>query len=117
VAVNYYCEVSHIIDVPRSVFIPKPEVDSVVLKLSVRKEPPVCLLDETVFFACIKAGFGQRRKTLLNSLSGLYDLSKAEISQVLKESGIDPKRRAETLNIFEFAELANKIYKNRGDHK
>ena len=62
-AVQYYCEVEQVISVPKEVFVPRPKVDSAVLKLTIRKETPVDLIDEKAFFACIKAGFGQRRKT------------------------------------------------------
>jgi len=114
VAVNYYCEVERIADVSREVFFPKPNVDSTVLRLDIRKRPPVSVADEKVFFSCVRAGFGQRRKTLLNSLTGLYGFGKPEIAGILDDSGIDPKRRAETLNIFEFSVLANNVQKWRG---
>ncbi|MCL1941915.1 MAG: 16S rRNA (adenine(1518)-N(6)/adenine(1519)-N(6))-dimethyltransferase RsmA [Synergistaceae bacterium] len=107
--INYYCTVSYISDVPRSVFFPKPNVDSAVIQLSVRESPPVALNDETLFFACIKAGFGQRRKMLINSLSGVNGLGRQEIQSALANAGIDHERRAETLSIIEFAALANCI--------
>jgi len=112
-AINYYCAVSYISDVPRGVFVPKPNVDSAIIKLDILKEPPVTLADEKVFFMCIKAGFGQRRKTLLNSLSGSYGLGKPEIQNALERAGINPVRRAETLSIFEFAALANCIHEEK----
>ena len=108
-AVQYYCEVEQVISVPKEVFVPRPKVDSAVLKLTIRKERPVDLIDEKAFFACIKAGFGQRRKTLLNSLTGTYGLSKDEIRIVLENADIDPVRRAETLNMNEFADIANGV--------
>ena len=108
-AVQYYCEVEQVIFVPKEVFVPRPKVDSAVLKLTIRKERPVDLIDEKAFFACIKAGFGQRRKTLLNSLTGTYGLSKDEIRIVLENAGINPVRRAETLNMNEFADIANGV--------
>ncbi len=108
-AVQYYCEVEQVISVPKEVFVPRPKVDSAVLKLTIRKERPVDLIDEKAFFACIKAGFGQRRKTLLNSLTGTYGLSKDEIRIVLENAGINPVRRAETLNMNEFADIANGV--------
>ena len=112
-AINYYGTVSYISDVPRSVFIPKPNVDSAVIRINVREAPPVSLTDEKIFFACIKAGFGQRRKTLLNSLTGLSGLGKQDIMDVLKNAGIDHMRRAETLDIFEFAALADCICRKK----
>ncbi len=109
VAVQYYCEAEQVISVPKEVFVPKPKVDSAVLHLRVRKEKPVALTDEKAFFACIKSGFGKRRKTLLNSLTGVYGLSKEDIGQALSRSGIDGMRRAETLSIEEFASLSNEV--------
>jgi len=109
VAVQYYCEVEQVASVPKEVFVPRPKVDSVVLKLSIRKERPVDLIDEKSFFACIKAGFGQRRKTLLNSLTGVNGLPKEDIKEILEAAGVDPARRAETLDINEFAAIANGV--------
>lgn len=106
-AVQYYCTVEQIAVVPKEVFVPRPKVDSAVLNLHIRKEKPVELIDEKMFFACIKSGFGQRRKTLLNSLTGMAGLSKEEIKGVLSAADIDPVRRAETLSMKEFASIAN----------
>ena len=110
VAVQYYCTVAHVANAPKEVFIPQPKVDSTVIRLDIRRDKPVDLYDEEAFFAVIKAGFGQRRKTLLNSLTGTYGLSKEEILKVMNSVGIDPIRRAETLSIQEFAALANAVY-------
>lgn len=109
VAVQYYCTVKDVAKVPREVFYPQPKVDSTVLRLDVRKERPVELTNENVFFACVKSGFGQRRKTLGNSLAGVCGLSKEEAQAALVEAGIDPVRRAETLSLSEFAEIANTV--------
>ena len=106
-AVQYYCIVEQIASVPKEVFVPSPKVDSAVLNLHIRKEKPVELTDEKMFFACIRSGFGQRRKTLLNSLTGTAGLSKEDIRNILSTAGIDPVRRAETLNMEEFAAIAN----------
>jgi len=109
VAVQYYCTVTHVVNAPKEIFIPQPKVDSTVIRLDIRKESPVQLNSEEAFFAVVKAGFGQRRKTLLNSLTGVYGLSKEEIASVMGAAGIDPVRRAETLSLEEFAALANTI--------
>lgn len=109
VAVQYYCEVEQVASVPKEVFVPRPKVDSAVLKLTIRKERPVDLIDERSFFACIKVGFGQRRKTLLNSLTGVNGLGKEDIKEVLENAGVDAARRAETLDITEFAAIANGV--------
>lgn len=109
VAVQYYCTVEQVASVPKEVFIPRPKVDSAVLRLCIRGKHPVELIDERIFFACIKAGFGQRRKTLLNSLTGVSGLSRDDMKSVLGQADIDPVRRAETLSIEEFAAIANEV--------
>lgn len=107
VAVQYYCTVQQIISAPKEAFVPRPKVDSAVLRLDIRKEHPVSLKSEKMFFTCVKAGFGQRRKTLLNSLTGAAGIPKDGIREVLEMAGIDPARRSETLDLQEFAAIAN----------
>ncbi len=116
VVVNYYCEVKKVVSVGKENFYPVPKVDSTVLRLDIRKEKPVDLIDEKLFFECVKAGFGQRRKTMANSLSKIRGLGKEGILEILSQVGIDPKRRAETMDLQEFANLSNKIaeFKKRG---
>lgn len=110
VATQYYTEPSIIAKVPRTVFMPQPNVDSVVIRMILREEPPVQLDNPDVFFKVIKAAFGQRRKTLLNALTaGGYGQNKEHLSEMLHSVGIDPIRRGETLSIEEFATLANKF--------
>ncbi len=109
VAVGFYCTVRHIANAPKEVFVPRPKVDSTVIRLDVRQERPVELVDEKLFFETIKKGFGQRRKTLLNSLTGIRGMPKESIAAVLTDCGIDFRRRAETLSMSEFADLANEI--------
>lgn len=110
VAVQYYCQVVKVTDVPKEVFVPAPKVDSTVLRLDIRKEKPVELKDNKLFFKAVKSGFAQRRKTLLNSLASGTGLGKDKIGQILEEAGIDPGRRAETLDIDEFAKIANGMF-------
>lgn len=110
-AVQYYCSAEKIADVPRTVFVPQPNVDSVVLKLKLREEKAVEVKDKKLFFECIKAGFGQRRKTLLNSLQTVGGTSKDIIAAGLKAAGIDERRRAETLTLEEFGKISNEVYK------
>lgn len=109
VAVGFYCTVRHIANAPKEVFVPRPKVDSTVIRLDVRQERPVDLVDEKLFFETIKKGFGQRRKTLLNSLTGIRGMPKESIAAVLADCGIDSRRRAETLSMSEFADVANEI--------
>ena len=109
VAVGYYCETAHIADVPKECFSPRPKVDSAVIRLDRRTAPPAEVADEKVFFDVVKAGFGKRRKTLLNALTGLRGLTKDTAREVLERAGIDPSRRAETLSIADFAAVANEV--------
>ena len=111
VAVQYSCLVKKIADVPRTVFVPQPNVDSTVLKLIPRGKGAVEVQDKKLFFECIKAGFGQRRKTLSNSLQTIRGTSKETIIASLNAAGIEPTRRAETLTLEEFGKLSNEVYK------
>lgn len=112
VAVQYYCDTEIVAKAPRHMFIPQPKVDSTVIGLHIREEKKYKADNEQLFFKTVKAAFGQRRKTLLNSLSSMGVLDKAKIKGVLAEAGIDEKRRGETLSIEEFANLSNIINKN-----
>ena len=111
VSVQFYCRAQKLIDVGRECFIPAPQVDSTVLKLVFRKEAPVALRNQKLFFECVRAGFGQRRKTLSNSLKTLQGVSKEIIRDSLEAAGIDPARRAETLSIEEFAQISDEVDK------
>ncbi len=108
-SVHYYADVTEITDVGRECFYPVPKVDSVVLRLDIRDECPVRVEDEDLFFRCIKAGFSQRRKTILNSLMSMGGYEKSEIAGALAAAGIEPERRAESLNMEEFARLADSL--------
>jgi len=113
IAVQYYTKAEVVMTVPKSVFMPQPNVDSSILRLTMRDNPPVYVANEDYFFSIIQASFAQRRKTLRNNLSRFlkekYD--KEMISKVLNECGIDGARRGESLTINEFATLANTFYK------
>jgi len=112
IAVQYYTEAQTVMDVSRHVFMPKPNVDSAVLTLTVRKSPPVEVIDESYFFAIVRASFAQRRKTLRNNLMSHFKdrLSKELVAQTIEQTNIDPQRRGETLTMQEFATLANSFY-------
>ena len=110
VAVQYYSDPEIIVNVPKNVFMPKPNVDSSVIMLDICNEPKVSVKNKKLMFNIVKAAFGKRRKTLLNALSSSnLGLSKDEINSVLEKSDIDPKRRGETLSIEEFAKIANNM--------
>ncbi|PAD19705.1 16S rRNA (adenine(1518)-N(6)/adenine(1519)-N(6))-dimethyltransferase RsmA [Terribacillus saccharophilus] len=108
-AVQYYTEAAVVMTVPKTAFMPQPNVDSAVLHLAVRSEPPVHVEDEKFFFNLIQASFGQRRKTLRNNLNRHFSsrFSKEELEEIMNEAGIDGTRRGESLSMEEFAALAN----------
>jgi 16S rRNA (adenine1518-N6/adenine1519-N6)-dimethyltransferase len=108
-SVHYYADVTSIVSVGRECFYPVPKVDSVVLRMDIRDECPVHPADEDLFFRCIKAGFSQRRKTLLNSLMSLGEYEKTQIADALDRAGIAHERRAESLTMEEFAALADSL--------
>ena len=117
VAVQYYCDTEIVAKAPRHMFMPQPNVDSTVIGLHVREEQIYHVDNEDIFFKTVKASFGQRRKTLLNSLGGLGFLSKDQIKEALKEANIDEKRRGETLSIEEFASLSNAVNRIHTENK
>ncbi|MFD3244916.1 16S rRNA (adenine(1518)-N(6)/adenine(1519)-N(6))-dimethyltransferase RsmA [Staphylococcus simulans] len=108
IVAQYYTETSKVLTVPKTVFMPPPNVDSIVVKLMKRTEPIVSVDDEDRFFKMTKAAFSQRRKTIVNNYQSLFfdgKKLKDKIKTWLDESGIDPRRRGETLSIKEFANL------------
>lgn len=113
IAIQYYTDAKVVMTVPKTVFNPQPNVDSSILQLKVRKEPPVQVENEEFFFAVVKASFAQRRKTLRNNLTNFFadTFDKAEIDEVLEGIGINGTRRGESLDMEEFAKLANAFYK------
>lgn len=113
--VHYYSIPSFVLDVTKDSFYPKPKVDSMVIELSFRKGKAVNIEDEKLFFRVIKAGFMHRRKTLLNALQSMGDYSKEEIRKALSDSGIEEKRRAETLSLQEFSNLATKLVREKNN--
>lgn len=108
-AVQYYAEPTIAAYVPQNCFIPRPGVGSAVIHLRKRPEPPVEAENPRLLFALIKAAFGQRRKTLINSISGSPELTvpKADVLAALQKIGISEKIRGEALTLQEFAALSN----------
>ncbi|WP_165005566.1 MULTISPECIES: 16S rRNA (adenine(1518)-N(6)/adenine(1519)-N(6))-dimethyltransferase RsmA [unclassified Enterococcus] len=116
IAVQYYMEASLAFIVPKTVFVPQPNVDSAILKLTRRETPAVEVTDEKAFFRLTKAAFQQRRKTLRNNLQHAYgkdEQTKECLMKSLETAGIDPKRRGETLSLEEFAALSNAMKENQ----
>ena len=110
-SVNYYCEPEEVVIVPNSSFIPEPEVESEVIKLKLRKEPPVQIKNEEIFFKLIKASFMQRRKTLINGITNSGLMSKEECKEILDKLGLDERVRGESLSMQDFANIANEMSK------
>ena len=108
VSVNYYAEPELLFNVSAGSFMPAPKVDSAVLRLNIRKEPPV-QTDEAAFFKVVKAAFSQRRKVISNSLSAGLGLDKAKVSIMLENAGVAANARAEQLSLEDFAAIANQL--------
>ena len=110
-AVQYYAEPTIAAYVPQNCFIPRPGVGSAVIHLKRRRELPVETKDEKLMFKLIRAAFGQRRKTLVNSVSGSPELtvSKDQILAALAKAGISEKIRGEALSLADFAKLADAL--------
>lgn len=109
VSVNYYCEPKYLFSVSAGSFTPAPNVDSAVMSLKIRKEPPVKVLDEKFFFKLIKAAFAQRRKTLLNSASAGLSLSKDSVKAAIIACGLREDTRAEMLSLEQLAAISNAL--------
>jgi 16S rRNA (adenine1518-N6/adenine1519-N6)-dimethyltransferase len=112
IAAQYYAEAETVFTVPKTVFVPQPNVDSAILRLTTRSEPPVQVIDESFFFKVVQASFVQRRKTLLNNLAKFLEefKGKSEVAALLSGMEIDPKRRAESLSMEEFAQISNEFH-------
>lgn len=113
VAVNYYSEAQELFFVSRESFIPSPNVDSEVIKLTVRENPEFTPTDEKYFFKVVKAAFSQRRKTAANGLSSGLGMAKDKIFQALTNTGLETNVRAEKLTMEEMFNLSEELYKMR----
>lgn len=111
-AVQYYADAKVMLNVSASCFMPRPKVDSAVIKLTRHKEPVVEVKDEKLMFRVIRASFNQRRKTLVNGLknSAGLDFSKEEIVSAIHHIGKEESIRGEKLTLEEFAKLSNYLY-------
>lgn len=112
-AVRYYCNPEILFHVSRDCFLPAPKVDSAVISLKLRKEPPITPRDEKLFFQCVKAAFSQRRKTVLNSVSATLCLDKQQLSAALAAAGVSPTARAEALTMNELCALSDVVFELR----
>lgn len=106
--VQYYCNTKIVRKVPPACFIPRPKVDSIVIRLDKLDEPKVKVDNEKLFFDIIRNSFNMRRKTLWNGVKSIGP-AKEKLEAAFEKAGVDPKRRGETLSIQEFATLSNCI--------
>jgi 16S rRNA (adenine1518-N6/adenine1519-N6)-dimethyltransferase len=111
VSVQFYCEVSLGVVVPAELFTPPPKVDSQILRLVFRKEPLFPDIDSKLFFQVVKAGFSQRRKTLLNSLSSGLRLDRSAVEALLSKAGIESTDRAQKLTLEDWYRLYTEVNK------
>ncbi len=112
IAVQYYMTAKVAFIVPRTVFVPAPNVDSAILKMVRRPEPAVAVEDESFFFKISKASFTHRRKTLWNNLTGYFGKTeevKDKLTKALDQAGLSPSVRGEALSLEEFASLADAL--------
>lgn len=110
--IQYHADAQILFEVPSECFIPRPKVDSAVLRLVPREKPAVDVLDEKLFFAIVRASFNQRRKVLSNAVMPAFGgrLDKAQVLELIKACGLDEKIRGERLSLQDFANLTNKAY-------
>lgn len=112
IGVTYHAEPSLIATLSPENFYPSPKVDSALLKLTMRASPKVSVEDETLFFKIVRTAFRMRRKMLKNALVKGRFASAERLAAAFEETGIAPERRAETLDITEYAALANFLVQN-----
>lgn len=110
-AVQYYAKPEIVTKVPAACFMPKPNVDSTVIRLTKYEKPPVQVEDEAWMFSIIRASFNQRRKTLANGLAnaGNIGLNRRQVEEVLEQMGLSITVRGEALTLEQFAELSNRL--------
>lgn len=109
-AVRYYSQPRVLFPVSRGSFLPAPEVDSAVIRLDLHPTPPVAVADEATLFRVIRGAFGQRRKTVLNTLSAALKLPKEETRALLEQAGVPATARAEALTLEQFAAIAGGVW-------
>jgi 16S rRNA (adenine1518-N6/adenine1519-N6)-dimethyltransferase len=105
VSAQFYGKPQIVARLSPSVFYPRPEVASAVVRIDIYDKPPVEVPDEQVFFHVVSAGFGQKRKQLKNSLGSGLAISHSAAADLLRRAGVDPMRRAETLSLEEWAAI------------
>ena len=113
VSVQFYGRPRIVTKIPAGAFVPPPKVDSAVVRIDTYETPPVAVYDVETFFRVVRAGFGQKRKQLKNALAAGLGLPAADVSAIIARAGIEPQRRAQTLNLGEWADLAREFGRYR----
>jgi 16S rRNA (adenine1518-N6/adenine1519-N6)-dimethyltransferase len=109
VSVQFYGRPRIVTKIPAGAFVPPPKVDSAVVRIDTYDMPPVDVPSADVFFRVVRAGFGQKRKQLKNALAAGLGLPPADVSATMARAGIEPQRRAQTLSLAEWADLAREF--------
>ena len=110
--VSYYSDPRLLFKVNRGSFMPAPNVDSAVIRLDIKADSGLEVADEKLFFRIVRAAFSQRRKQIINPLSGELGISKQQLSELFSQSGIKQTARAEELTLQDFARLCNAVKKH-----
>ena len=110
IAIQYKTIATIALKVPRTVFIPAPNVDSAVVKLTVIDNIPKKPISEELFYEIVRASFAQRRKTLVNNIFNKYGIEKQKIAEILIELELDSRIRAENLGVIDFIRLSDILY-------
>lgn len=112
VAVQYYSNPCLVANVPKNCFIPRPNVDSAVIRLDIYEKIMINVCDESLMFSLIKSVFGQRRKTLLNCMYNLggFNLDKEKLTFIIEDAGFKKEVRGETFSIEDFSKLTRSVY-------
>ena len=111
---QYYAEPELLFDVPAHCFMPQPKVTSAVIQLRVREQKPWQIEDTKTFFRVVRASFAMRRKKLINGLAaGFPEFTKEQITQIITDCGFDENVRGETLDIHQFAAIANAFFRRK----
>ena len=109
VSVQFYGRPRIVAKIPAGAFVPPPKVDSAVVRIDTYDTPLVAVPDAEDFFRVVRAGFGQKRKQLKNALAAGLGLPPADVSAIMARAGIEPQRRAQTLSLAEWADLAREF--------
>lgn len=112
IAIDYYTEARVIRQVPKTVFMPPPNVDSIIVEMVKRESGKVDIDDENLFFRLTRGAFGQRRKTILNNYMSVFEDGKKHkdsVRRLLEAAGIDPRRRGESISIEEYADIYHRL--------